>query len=71
MDIEEVQKQHDFIEDLKNPRKIDDNLTIRVSFDRKKVRLILSDGSGCIELSKKQFLALQNYAFIDSNTPRE
>ena len=65
MQIDEVQNQHDFIEKLKEPRKIDDNLTIRLSFDRKKIRIVLSDGSGCIELSKKQFMSLQSYSFVD------
>ena len=65
MNAEQVQKEYNFIEELKKAQKIDDNLSIRLSFDRKELRVILTDGSGCIELTKKQFLLLQDYAFLE------
>ena len=63
MDLEDIQIKYQDIEKLKIATKIDGSLSVRLSFDRKNVTVILSDGIGSIELSKKQFITLQEFSF--------
>jgi len=59
--LDDIEQDYLLLEKLKTPVKIDGNLSIRLSFDRKRLSIILSDGISSVELSKKQFEMLQNY----------
>ena len=59
--LDDIEQDYLLLEKLKTPVKIEGNLSVRLSFDRKRLTLILSDGISSIELSKKQFEALQKY----------